>query len=356
MRSTETGKMRSRTLLLLSALLAAALGARAEMRFEPLGEPREFAVGFHGHKLALRRWVPAAAPTGLLLVHHGGGWHSGYYDEMGRGLAAAGYEVLAFDAAGHGFSEGPGGLTYIRKISDLVDDLRKLLAEEKRKRPGLPIIVYGESQGAVIVTALAAENDPNMSALVVSAGLFKLAPETAPPALVVWLIQHLGALFPRQRIKLKDLDKTFDDAFGDPRWAAAARKDPLIVVNAFYLGSSSQTLKAMSRIMTTAPKISSIPVLVQHPDTDPRTDSRAAKTWFEKVTSSDKTLRMYPEASHQMFQDSETNVRRVTADLASWLDARFRSETAAAPDPSQEDAPEASPAQGTPEVQPSDEL
>ena len=344
--------MRARTHLLLSAVLAAALGARAEMRFEPLGEPQEFAVGFHGHKLALRRWAPAAEATGLLLVHHGGGWHSGYYDEMGRGLAAAGYEVLAFDAAGHGFSEGPGGLTYIRKTSDLVDDLRKLLAEEKAKRPGLPIILYGESQGAVQVTALAAENDPNVSALVVSAGLFKLAPKTAPPALVVWLIQHLGVLFPRQRVTLKELDDTFDSAFGDPRWAAAARKDPRIVVNQFYLGSSSQMLKALSRIMTTAPKISDIPVYVQHPEFDTRTDSRAAKAWFEQVSSSDKTLRMYPDASHQMFQDSEANVRRVTTDLASWLDARFRSGTSATPDPSEEGAPESPEAQGSPDAQP----
>jgi len=354
---SHTMNMRAHNLVLLCAALAAALGARAEMRCEPLGEPDEFAVGFHGHKLALRRWAPAAAPTGLLLVHHGGGWHSGYYDEMGRGLAAAGWEVLAFDAAGHGFSEGPGGLTYIRKVSELVDDLRKILAEEKAKRPGLPIVLYGESQGAVMVTALAAENDPNLSALVVSSGLFKLAPKTAPPALVVWLIKHLGALFPRQTVTLKELDDTFDSAFGDPRWAAAARKDPRVVVNAFYLGSSSQTLKALSRIMTTAPKISDIPVLVQHPEFDTRTDPRAAKAWFEGVSSSDKTLRMYPEASHQMFQDSETNIRRVTADLASWLDARFRSDTSAAPGTSEEDAPEKPEAQGTPDARfPSPEL
>ena len=49
------------------------------------------------------------APRALLLVQHGGGWHSGY-DDMGNGLAAAGFEVMAFDTAGHGWSQGPGAL------------------------------------------------------------------------------------------------------------------------------------------------------------------------------------------------------------------------------------------------------
>jgi acylglycerol lipase len=328
---------------MLTTVLSLTLRASAEMRFEPLAKPAEFVVGAHGHRLAIRRWRPeSSAPTALLLVHHGGGWHSGYYDAMGRGLAAAGYEVLAFDAAGHGHSEGPGALTFIRKISDLVDDLRKIVAEEKATRPGVPIALYGESQGAIMVTALAAENDPNLSALVVSAGLFRLAPKTSPPAPVVWLIKHLGALFPQKRVVLKELDATFDEAFGDPRWAAAARKDPLIVVNEFFLGSSSQTLKALPRLMSMAPKISQIPVLVQHPEFDTRTDPAAAKEWFESVGSADKTLKMYPDASHQMFQDSEENVRIVTEDLVSWLDARFKPEVATAtPDPLEQEAEKA---------------
>jgi len=208
-------------------------------KFESMPEPSEWMTSTQGYKLAVRRWHAvkemSASPKSVVILQHGGGFHSGYFNEVGSALSLAGYEVVAMDAMGHGYSEGPGELTYWDDIAEVTDDLSKLAAREKHRVGKIPVVVYAESMGALIAAPLAIKCDENISAYIIGGGLFKLAPQTAPPGPFLFLMRQLARFFPRRRVQLPTLDATFDSAFGDKRWAEAARSDPKVVTNAFFL-------------------------------------------------------------------------------------------------------------------------
>ena len=66
------------------------------MAFQPLGKPTEFASS-RGHKVALRRWDVKEPKAVLLIVHGGAGWHSGYFDLLGKALQAKSFAAVAYD-------------------------------------------------------------------------------------------------------------------------------------------------------------------------------------------------------------------------------------------------------------------
>mmetsp|Transcript_3990 Transcript_3990/g.12267 ORF Transcript_3990/g.12267 Transcript_3990/m.12267 type:complete len:369 (+) Transcript_3990:19-1125(+) len=304
------------------SLLISSWAARAsadELRpFRSLGIPSEFATSSSKRKpyrLAIRRW-PATGPSkATVVLQHGGGWHSGYFGGLGTALGEAGYEVVAMDAMGHGFSEGPGGKTQWEHLRVVRDDLRRLVANQTA-----PVVLLGESMGSVIVTPLALEGA--VDALVISGGLFRLAPATSPPKPALAVLTFAGWVLPKLRVRLPSMNATFDSAFGDPRWAAAARADENIVVDAFFLGPMAQVLPEMRKLRNRAPALS-CPLLVMHSKIDTRTDVAAAAAFYDAAASQDKDLILYDDASHQLYQDSPANIARATTDLIAWLDRRF---------------------------------
>jgi len=327
--------------------------AASEPPLSPMPEPSEFMEGKTGHRLAVRRW-PAAAwrpqgavggPKATVVLQHGGGWHSGYYDGLGTALSEAGYEVVALDAMGHGYSEGPlrtkqlneavtaeqgrteEGVTYWTSLADVSADLGRLLMQERAKR-SCPTVVVAESMGVLVAMPLVLEGGELGSfgsfidGIITTGGLMRITKETQPPGLVCFLFEVLGRFFPKKNLIISDLDKTFDSAFGDARWAAAARADPLISTNSFYLGPASQNFRGMKRMRGRADRLN-VPLLVMHSETDTRTDVKAAKDFYAAAGSGDKEIRLYPDASHLLFLDSEQNTARAIEDMTAWLDSRY---------------------------------
>lgn len=105
--------------------------------------------------LHLHRWSPPHAPTGVLLLLHGLGEHAGQYAPLAAAAAAAGLETWAHDQAGHGRSDGVRVL--VESIDDLVVDAETVLAEARRARPGLPVVVVGHSLGSTVACLLVGE-------------------------------------------------------------------------------------------------------------------------------------------------------------------------------------------------------
>jgi alpha-beta hydrolase superfamily lysophospholipase len=103
-------------------------------------------------RLFVYKWKPAAAPRGIIHIAHGLGEHAGRYDRTARVLAAAGFLVYAHDHRGHGRTAGsPRDLGLFARAGGwnrVVEDLRRLIAAEKREAPNLPLILLGHSMGS----------------------------------------------------------------------------------------------------------------------------------------------------------------------------------------------------------------
>jgi alpha-beta hydrolase superfamily lysophospholipase len=113
----------------------------------------------------VRAWSPSGNPWARVLIVHGIGEHSGRYERTGRLMAEAGLDVQAFDLRGHGLSGGRR--VYVRRWDDYLDDVEVRLAA--LREPGLPLVLFGHSMGALIALTYVCSGRPAPDLLVLSA-------------------------------------------------------------------------------------------------------------------------------------------------------------------------------------------
>ena len=109
-----------------------------------------------GAVLPARVWRPVSAPRAVVLALHGFNDSRDAYALPGPVWAADGLLVVAPDQRGFGAAPGrglwPGG-------GQLADDAAVMLAELRRRYPGVPMFAMGQSMGAAVLMTLAARAD-----------------------------------------------------------------------------------------------------------------------------------------------------------------------------------------------------
>lgn len=67
----------------------------------------------------------------------------------------------------------------------------------------------------------------------------------------------------------------------------------------------------------------SAPLLVLHGAADKVTDPRVSQFLYEKASSKDKTLKLYPEGYHSILEgEPDDRILMVLDDIVTWLDSR----------------------------------
>jgi alpha-beta hydrolase superfamily lysophospholipase len=98
--------------------------------------------------LPLRSWLPTAKPPqAALIALHGFNDYSRFFETPGRYLSQHGIACYAYDQRGFGHAPNRG---YWPGVSAYVQDLFDVVSEVRRKHPGIPIYVLGESMGAAV--------------------------------------------------------------------------------------------------------------------------------------------------------------------------------------------------------------
>ena len=115
-------------------------------------------------------WIPASEPRGVAILCHGYLMNRCEPLPIARVLWQAGFHCLVFDFRASGKSDG-----HLCTIGDL-ERLDVLAAVDfaERTAPGLPIVVYGASMGAV-AAILAAAEDERIRAVVADSGYARLS-------------------------------------------------------------------------------------------------------------------------------------------------------------------------------------
>jgi Lysophospholipase len=111
---------------------------------------------------ALRLYVEPAAgrPRGVVQISHGLCEHAGRYSPFARFLAGRGFHVYAHDHRGHGATAAPatprgsfGPRPAARNVLADVLDVHRHVSES---HPDLPVFLFGQSMGAMVVLAILA--------------------------------------------------------------------------------------------------------------------------------------------------------------------------------------------------------
>ncbi|GAA4063907.1 alpha/beta hydrolase [Agromyces indicus] len=157
-----------------------------------------FDVAVGDVRLAGTLALPAGAPRAAALLVPGSGpvdrdsdhprMRLGITRELAHALAGAGVATLRYDKRGVGAS---GGDFLSAGLSDNTTDAAAALSALRERLPGVPVVLVGHSEGAIIATRLAA-NEPDLAGTVLLA-----APAVVGERMLAWQTRQIVPTMPR---------------------------------------------------------------------------------------------------------------------------------------------------------------
>nr|VDC80599.1 unnamed protein product [Brassica rapa] len=281
----------------------------------------QFAFGSGITKRWDHTWIPSSSPKALVFLCHGYGMEcSDSMRECGIRLASAGYAVFGMDYEGHGRSMG--SRCYIKKFSNIVNDCynyyTSICAQEEYMEKGR--FLYGESMGGA-VTLLLHKKDPSFwNGAILVAPMCKISEKVKPHPVVINLLTRVEEMIPKWKIvPTKDV---IDAAFKDLAKREEVRNNKLIYQDKPRLKTALEMLRTSMNLEDSLHEIT-MPFFVLHGEADIVTDPEISKALYEKASSRDKTLKLYPGMWHALTSgEPDYNVDLVFSDIINWLDHR----------------------------------
>jgi alpha-beta hydrolase superfamily lysophospholipase len=263
-----------------------------------------------GYPIHIARWATAGAPRARVVILHGVQSHGGWYHNLGRTLAEAGFEAHFPDRRGSGANRIERGHT--PSMARLLDDTSEYLATLKRTVPGAPTALVGISWGGKIATITAGRRPDLVDALaLICPGLH---PRVGVSRGEKWRIALAYFIQPR---------KTFPIPLSDPALFTASHAGQEFIANdplglraatASLLTASSFIDRVVRRI---PPKVHQ-PALLMLAGQDRIVDNEKTLAFFAKLASNQREVITYPEGHHTFEFDSDPS--QYARDLIGWLD------------------------------------
>jgi alpha-beta hydrolase superfamily lysophospholipase len=263
-----------------------------------------------GLKIFVRSWLPEGKPRALVVIVPGFNSHGGQYVDVATQLAARGLAVYTLDLRGRGRSDGER--FYVESFADYVADVHTVVTLAKSRLPGLKTFLLGHSAGGVVSCGYTLEHQSELAGLVCESFAFQVpAPDFA--LAVIKGISHLAPHAHVLRLKNEDFSR-------DPAQVAALNADPLIAHETQPTKTVAEMVRADERLKRDFPLIK-LPVFIIHGSLDKATKPSGSQLFYEKVGSTDKTLKIYDGYFHDLLHDVGKEV--VMADVQAWLDKRI---------------------------------
>jgi acylglycerol lipase len=260
-----------------------------------------------GVRIRYRTWLPAAPPTGVVVIAHGFAEHGGRYASVASRLLTDGLAVRAPDHRGHGLSDGKR--TSVVRFDDYVDDLTSVVEQAREEWEPRRVILLGHSMGGLIALRLAERASVPIDGLVVSA-------PAACPRDVSRLTLTVGRALSRLAPNTGVLRLPLNRISRDPAVVDAYNRDPLVFRSPIRARLGAEMLTTMDRVEAGLPGLR-IPLLVMQGTADGLVDPGCGPHVYERAGSADKTLKMYDGLWHEIFNEPERD--HVLDDLAAWV-------------------------------------
>ena len=323
-------------------------------------------VSPRGAKLAIRIWNPPQPPKALLVVVHGGGWHCGYFSNLGEELATN-HDILVvgYDQPGCGYSEkeptapeGEFGIVHFDSFDDLVSEIYNVIEYSTKYllspndsigKDDFPIFLLGESFGGVQVLRALLDAPTKMKrfvdqqhykirGVILLGGMISIKEEFLPPKIVIQILVWLSTCFPRTLMPATDFSQTYNEAFGDVRWATISRSDSMVCINPRptiqmikeILCQGDIVVNRIHEISSSAANTSSdtssktnAKILAIHAIEDCRTDASAVEALCTTIgIEQAEFVPIYGTTGHQLLQDQPDITIKVITKISQWIDTQ----------------------------------
>lgn len=276
-----------------------------------------------GVTVAAYRWDPDGEPRAAAQLTHGMGEHALRYDDLAHALNARGYVVYAQDHRGHGRTAGSVdtlGQVGAQGWLEIVNDIERLRQRVRSAHPTAPLVLIGHSMGSFAVQQYLLDHSADVQAAVLTG---TAAIDLLEPAL------DLDA-----PIDLSMFNAPFAPARTDYDWLSRDEEQVDRYVEDPYCGFGLD-LEGGRQMFVSAREVADgsrlegmrkdLPVYIAVGEHDPVNGElalvRALVDRYQRAGLSDVTLRIYPGARHEVF--NETNRAEVVADLLTWLSEKM---------------------------------
>ncbi len=296
--------------MLVIAACAPRLQPAGPAATEPRLEAHAFVTG-DGLELPVRRWLPEGPPKAVILALHGFNDYSNAFDGPARLWSTHGIATYAYDQRGFGAAPHPGLWpgTWL-----LVSDLEAMSALVRRRHPGVPFYLLGESMGgAVVMTAMAGERPPAVDGVIlVAPAVWGRETMDTFKRVALWLAART---VPWLKLTGRGLGLTPSD---NVEMLKRLSLDPLVIketrVDAVY-----GVVDLMDAALEAAPGLAGR-LLVLYGENDEIVLRRPVRAMLDRLPPAPPAVRrvaVYPEGYHMLTRDLQAEV--VIEDIAQWL-------------------------------------
>lgn len=273
-----------------------------------------FFNGYQETRLFYQFWE-AKYPKANLIITHGHGEHSECYLRVIQALTDLPLRIFSWDLRGHGRSDGLRG--YALNFEDYIRDYEALMMHLQREHQIFqkPLLLLAHSMGGLIqLKALVDNIHWPITAQALSSPMMGINVQIPFPKELAAVA--LRALLPK--ITLNN-EISYDDLSRDPVIHQEYDRDVLRhaqMSSGVYLGS----LATMELVKAKTQRIQ-IPTLLQIAEKDPVVSTEKNLTLFKKLGTKEKTLKMYPDRKHEIYND--IGCAEVLKDLHDFLQAKL---------------------------------
>lgn len=256
-------------------------------------------------------WEPESAPRALVLVAHGAGEHSARYQPLAQFFTRYSFAVAALDHNGHGYSEGRPG--YVNAFDEYLFDLEKFHHLLAARYKDVPMFLFGHSMGGLITSKYLLQHQRDFVGGILSGPLIKT--DLHPGPVKMLLLRAAALLAPR----LGMLKLNAEGVSRDPEVVRNYIEDPLVYHGKMSTRMLRELFAGMSAIQSGAARIT-LPMLMLHGGADVMTAPEGSRFLYEHISSSDKTLKIYPGLYHEILNEPER--AEVMAEILVWCETR----------------------------------
>lgn len=295
--------------LLLSACATPHVQPPAS-RHSEVGLNGSHAVMDDGYQLPLSRWQAEGPPHAVVLAVHGMNDYSNSFDSMGRYLSQQDISVIAYDQRGFGATQGHG---LWHGAERLVEDIHVMTGLLRKRYPGQPLYLLGESMGgAAVLASLNPEPLDIDGIILIAPAIWSRSSMPYYQRALLWLAAHT---VPSKQLTGEGLDIKASDNIEMLR---ALGRDPLVIK-----ATRVDVLYGVSNLMDSALAASSdlnTDTLILYGKNDEVIPKQPTCEWLgslpARAARSTHTL-IYENGYHMLTRDLQADT--VLHDIASWL-------------------------------------